>query len=135
MSDLYTGLMVLVIFLIVATPKAFLLRRSAAIDPVHALRHAATREDAIRAAEVICRSNMVSLSDNSKVTACLGNGTYVLRSAPGKTVLMSRPQAENLIRASYGTPGLQRLCLMQLDVMTQKVTPHLTGRQWQPDTA
>ena len=79
MSELYIGLMVLAIFLIIATPKAFLLRRVAAIDPGHALRQAATRGDAIRAAEEICQSNMVSLSDNSKLTGCLGQGTYVLR--------------------------------------------------------
>lgn len=133
MSELYTGLMVLAIFLVVATPMALLLRQAPVINPGQALRRAVTRQDAIRAAEEICCLNTIPFSDQSKLTACLGHGTYVLRSKSGKTVLISYPQAQNLVRASYGsTPGLQRLSLSQLDAMAEHIAP-VARHQWKPD--
>ena len=90
---------------------------------VRKLQNAKTPQEAIQAAEKLCKNHTITLTNGHKIIGYLGFGTYVLRKGQ-KTVLLSRLRALNLVRAHHRNP----LYLRKLHRMTDLIDPLATHR-------
>lgn len=118
-------LMLLFALAVVIGPLMLLSRRAKIQQqPTTYLRLAKSVEQAIVAAEKLCRDLTVRLDHQERITASLGHDVYILRIA-GQEKLISREFAEDLIREHIPDPDRERQAFDTLTKMARRVHPHL----------
>lgn len=133
MIDLYATVVTLFISFVVGWPFVAMLTMKPQ-TPAQDFVNAKNVDDAIRGAEILCQRHKVVIDAETETTisGCLGHGMYVLKKGK-ESRLVSRPQAENIIRANLESEVMVQ-AILELENMARQTEP-LAVQRWDTQSA